>query len=207
MNSGNRKRKNLKAGLILAVLVLLPVSRIVLAETKSDYDRSFDFASLKTWDFKVQTRMPTDPVGTNTLWNQRIRTAIEQQLAETGFERLTNREPSFLVAYYMGTKEKYDTRYINYGFPIGWGWHRWWRWGGWWGWGPWGGDFDVWNIPYTESTLVLDIIDPQSNLLIWRGYDTETVDFNKSEKAINKAVDNLVNRFVKNIEESNRKPS
>jgi hypothetical protein len=55
--------------------------------------------------------MPTDPVGTNTLWNQRIRTAIEQQLADNGFERVTNREPGFLVAYYMGTKERYDQEF------------------------------------------------------------------------------------------------
>jgi hypothetical protein len=146
--------------------------------------------------------MPKDPVGTNTLWNQRIRDGLQQELAANGFQRVTTGKPDFLVAYYMGTKQRYDTRYINYGFPGFWGrWHRGWGWGlGW-------GTVDVWKIPYTESTLVVDIIDPESNLLIWRGYDTETVDFNKSEKAINKAVDNLVNRFVKNIEESNRKPS
>jgi hypothetical protein len=46
-----------------------------LAGTKSDYDRSYDFANLKTWDFKVQTRMPSDPVGTNTIWNQDIQQA------------------------------------------------------------------------------------------------------------------------------------
>jgi len=34
---------------------------VVPAETKSDYDRSYDFSKLKTWDFKVTTRMPEDP--------------------------------------------------------------------------------------------------------------------------------------------------
>jgi hypothetical protein len=98
----------------------------------------------------------------------------------------------------MGTKQKYDVRYINYGLPGVW--HRWGRWGGW---GPgWSGDVDVWKIPYTESTMVLDIIDPKSNTLVWRGYDTRTIDFDKSDKTIKKAIDNLMERFVEDIEEN-----
>ena len=75
---------------------------------------------------------------------------------------------------------------IGYGFPGGW--RRW-------GWGV--GGVDVWNIPSTKSTLVLDIIDAQTNQLVWRGYDTETINFNKSEKTIQKSVEKLVERFVK----------
>jgi len=38
-------------------------------------------------------------------------------------------EPDFLVTYFMGIKEKYDIRYIDYGFPGRWGtWGPWGRW-------------------------------------------------------------------------------
>jgi hypothetical protein len=171
-------------------------------ETKSDYDRSYSFVGLRTWDFKMQTRMPTDPVGTNTIWNQDIRKAITDRLASDGFQKATQGQPDFLVAYYMGTKERYDTRFINYGFPGGWGgWGRWGRWGGWGG----VGDVDVWNIPYTESTVTLDLIDPHTNNLIWRGYDAETLDFNKSEKSIARSVDNLVKRLAHDLKEVEKK--
>ena len=66
------------------------------------------------------------------------------------------------------------------------------------GWGP---DFDVWNIPYTQSTLVVDIIDARTNMLVWRGYDTDNIDVNKADKTIGKAVDSLVKRFVKETRE------
>ncbi len=56
----------------VAVLAETKSDVAVPAATKSDYDRSYDFSKLRTWDFKVTTRMPEDPVGTNTLWNQRI---------------------------------------------------------------------------------------------------------------------------------------
>jgi hypothetical protein len=186
----------MKVRFLPVALLMGLLSVAAFATTKSDYDHSFNFSNLRTWDFKVQTRMPRDPVGTNSLWNQRIRTDLEQQLTADGFRKVSDGESSFLIAYYMGTKQKYDTRYINYGFPG--------RWGRWHGWGPGWGDVDVWKIPYTESTLVLDVIDPQTNTLIWRGYDSETVDFNKSEKSINKAVDNLVKRFAHEVKEEEK---
>jgi hypothetical protein len=67
----------------------------------------------------------------------------------------------------------------------------------------------VWRIPYTESTLVADIIDPHGNQLIWRGYDTRTIDFEKSEKTIHKSVEHLTQRFIHDVRENagtRRKP-
>jgi len=171
---------------ILALLVLGMGSAIAFAETKSDYERGFDFSKLRTWDFKQQARMPREQLGANSMWKKRIRQAIETDLQHQGYQRDAKREPSFLVASYMGARRQYDTRLIGYGFPGGW--RRW-------GWGV--GGVDVWNIPSTKSTLVLDIIDAQTNQLVWRGYDTETINFNKSEKTIQKSVEKLVERFVK----------
>ena len=172
---------------ILAALLVLGLgSAIVFAETKSDYERGFDFSKFRTWDFKQQARMPRDQLGANGLWKGRIRQAFETDLQKKGYERDSRHEPRFLVAYYMGARQQLDTRVIGYGFPGGW--RRW-------GWGT--GGAEVWQVPYTKSTLVLDIIDAQTNQLVWRGYDTETIDFNKSEKTIQKSVEKLVERFVK----------
>jgi hypothetical protein len=44
---------------------------------------------------------------------------------------------------------------------------------------------------------VVDIIDAHTNMLVWRGYDTDQIDVNKADKTIGKAVDSLVKRFVK----------
>ena len=68
-------------------------------------------------------------VGTNTLWNQRIRDGLEEHLAQIGYRKVNDGEPNFLVTYFMGIKEKYDIRYIDYGFPGRWGtWGPWGRW-------------------------------------------------------------------------------
>ena len=185
----------MKVKTLLAAVTLTAAAVTVRAETKSDYDKEYDFAKLKTFDFKPQARPPArDTHGPNSLWNQRIRHDLTTDLNAKGFELTPTGNPDFLVAYSMGAKQRADVRYVGYGFPR-WGWHRW----GWSGWGP---DFDVWNIPYTQSTLVVDIIDAHTNMLVWRGYDTDQIDINKADKTIGKAVDSLVKRFLKETREN-----
>jgi hypothetical protein len=180
---------------LLAAVALSAAAVTVRAETKSDYDKEYDFAKLKTFDFKEQARPAVeDTQGPNDIWNRRIRDELTTDLVADGFQVTQSGNPDFLVAYSMGAKEKADVRYLGYGFP-GWGRHRW-------GWGGWGPGFDVWDLPYTESTLVVDIIDAHTNMLVWRGYDTDEIDVNKADKTIGKAVDTLVKRFVKETRET-----
>ena len=177
----------------LALLLTALFAVAALADTKSDYDRSYDFGRLRTWDFKIVTRMPNDPLMRNELWDSRVRNGLISHFTEARFTKVDDGEPSFLVNYFMGLKKKYDIRYLNYGFP---GYFKSMnRYGRWYGWGPRYGRVDVWRIPYTESTLIVDVIDSRTNHLVWRGYDTQTIDFEKSEKTIHKSVENLTKRF------------
>jgi hypothetical protein len=196
----------MKLRLLLAIVCIAFAGSIASATTKSDYDRNFDFSRLKTWDFKAQNRMPRDPIGANSLWDRRLRENIVQQLTSHGFGCIDDGEPTFLVAYYMSVKERYDIRYINYGFPGIWaGRGRGYR-PAWAGWEPgWRGQVDVWKIPYNESTVVMDIIDTKSNMMVWRGYDIDTIDLNKSDKSIRDAVMDLVDRLVKDVRKSQKR--
>src|SRR5881628_235292 len=88
---------------ILAALLVFGLGNaIVFAETKSDYERGFDFSKFHTWDFKQQARMPRDQLGANGLWKERIRQAFETDLQKRGYERDGRHEPGFLLAYYNG---------------------------------------------------------------------------------------------------------
>jgi len=175
----------------LVLMMLTVAGGIVAAETNSYFDKGYDFATLKTWDFKTQRRISTDPIADNRLWADDIRSEITKDLQSNGFERVTNgARPEFLVAFYVGLQQKYDVQYMDYGYPGFWGTRRF----GWnWGW-PTG---DVWQVPYTDSTLIVDIIDGQTNQLIWRGYDVNTIDMKKPDKRLDKAVDGLVKKYLK----------
>jgi ribosome-associated translation inhibitor RaiA len=41
--------------------------------------------------------------------------------------------------------------------------------------------------------------------MVWRGYDIDTIDLNKSDKSIHEAVEDLVDRLVKDIRKSQKR--
>lgn len=159
------------------------------AGAHSDYTKSFPLGTLRTFQFKEQHRISRDPLANNSIWANDIRGEIRNDLMHRGLEEVTGgRQPDFYVAYYVGLRDRYDINSVPYGLPV---FHRGFR-TGWWGW-PRG--YDVWAVPYTESTLIVDVIDAHTNQLVWRGYDSDTLNMSKPDKSLDKAVDNVVARF------------
>ncbi len=162
----------------------------LLAETHSYSEKKYDFATLKTWDFKAQHRISRDPLADNELWAKMLRDEIAADLQKSGYERTAD-HPDFLVAFYVGLKEKYDVQSMGYGYPAVWGRHRFgWMWG-------WPLGTDIWQVPYTDSTVIIDVVDAHRNVLIWRGYDTGTIDMKAPDKRLDKGVDNALKEFIK----------
>ena len=168
-------------------LVILAGSGSALAATHSDFTKSYQLQALKTFEFKPQNRVSRDPLANNDIWANDVRQAIRTDMTEHGLTELTNGQPDFYVAFYVGLKDRYDIDSIDYGLPF----HRGFR-GAWWGW-PRG--YDVWAVPYTESTIIVDVIDAHTNQLVWRGYDTDTLNVNNPDKTLTRAVDKVVSRF------------
>ncbi len=184
--------------MILALLLTGVFSVVALAETKSDYDRNFDFSKLRTWDFKAGTQMPNDSVAQNELWDRRIRAGLISHFAEVSFPKVDNGESTFLVGYAMGLEKRYEVPYIDYGFYGRYESMN--RYGRWYDWDPPYGPVGVWTVPYLESTMIVDVIDSHTNHLVWRGYDTQTIEFEKAEKTIHKSVENLARRFRHDVD-------
>ncbi|MGE0129273.1 MAG: DUF4136 domain-containing protein [Blastocatellales bacterium] len=179
----------------IAMAALLGVSG--LAATKSDYDHHYKLDGAKTWNFKLQMNNVKDLTGNNNgLWDRRIRRDIARQLAESRLTQTQNGTADLLVSYRLNATERVETQYLRTGYPgyfgyrgfqgrrwIGFGWHSGW------------GETTVWRTPYEKATLVMDVTDARTGQLVWRGYDTETFDFNKAEKDISKSVEHLTKRF------------
>ena len=55
----------------------------------------------------------------------------------------------------------------------------------------------MWAVPYTQSTVIVDVIDARTNQLVWRGNDVDTLNMDHPEKTLSKAVDNVLDRFYK----------
>ncbi|MDB4884016.1 MAG: hypothetical protein JWL95_2782 [Gemmatimonadetes bacterium] len=122
-----------------------------------------------------------DPMLENSITNNQLRADLTQALQTRGYTPATRQNADFEVAYYAGTKEKFDTTYWGPTFDRGWRYRyagrRGWAWpyygAGYVG-GPYGGG--GMNVQsYTEGQVIVDIVDPKSQQLLWRGQGAEPV--------------------------------
>ena len=180
---------------IAVALALLAGSGSAFAETHSDFTKSYQLQTLKTFAFKQQHRFSRDPLANNDIWANDVRQALRSDFSTHGMTEATNGNPDFYVAFYVGLKDRYDIDSVSYGLPV---FHRGFRSAAWWGW-PRG--YDVWAVPYTESTLIVDVIDAHTNQLVWRGYDNDTLNVSNPDKTLSKAVDKVVTRFYHDAKE------
>jgi hypothetical protein len=144
---------------------------------QADFDRSYDFSKLKTFNFAIPNF--SDPLAQDSLNDGRIRNALESRLTVSGFRMESTATPDFTVAYYVTTKNKVSVQDYSYGPPR------------------WFGRRDISVNQYTEGTLTVDVIDVKTRQLVWRGRASGTLELKDMDKKINKAVEKLVNKFVK----------
>jgi Domain of unknown function (DUF4136) len=181
-------------GMCMIVLALAASATGAIAATHSDFNKHYNLEALKTFDFKPQRRISRDPIADNHIWGDEIRSAIAENLTEHGLAHESAGEPDFLVAFYVGLRERYDVRYVDYGYPFwGPGWRSWWGW-------PRG--YDAWAVPYTESTLIIDVVDARTNQLVWRGYNRDDINLGKPDKDFVHAVDEVLKKFYGDAKKS-----
>lgn len=160
-------------GIVLCVFIGLAEAQTV----QTDYDRSFDFSKLKTFNFALQRRSANDSLAKDTLNDGRIRTALAAHLTVSGFRMESAAAPDFAIAYYVTARNKVDLQEYRYGPLLG---RR-----------------DIRVDQYTQGTLTVDIIDPATKKLVWRGYSSGAIELKDVDEKINKAVEKLVKQFLK----------
>jgi Domain of unknown function (DUF4136) len=104
----------------------------------------------------------------NPLNADRLRAAIEANIAARGVQRVSDRAAAdCVVGYAMGTRQVFDDYYAGWGVGWGYGWgRRGYGWGGWGYDGPW-----VTN----ETRIAVDVFDAKSNKPIWHAAVSQTM--------------------------------
>lgn len=98
------------------------------------------------------------PMLVNSIANRVLRQAIVLGFESQGYV-VDEGNPDFTVAVYASAREKLQVTYWDYGYP----WRpRWWS-----GWGR--GRVGPTVTEYTEGTVIIDVLEPTSRDLLWRG--------------------------------------
>ena len=181
----------------LALLVLAVAGSGCSSMTiNTDRDPQAEFSELKTYQWVTSpTTQSGDPrIANNALLDSRVKSAVDRVLGQKGYQRLTNGgDPDFLVAYHATLDQKAQATTINeyYGYAPGWI-----------GYdygsalsGPPGARTYVYE--YDEGTLLLDVVNPDTHKLMWRGSAIDRVNFKASPEAKEKKINEAVSKMLK----------
>jgi hypothetical protein len=126
-----------------------------------------------------------DPMVSNSITNRALRETVTTAFQNRGYLDV-EWMPDFVVAVYASTREKLDITQWEYGYPY---WPRWW----------WRGTPRQFITQYTEGTVIVDVIDPESLDLLWRGTATASLvdDPAENTKQLQKAAAAVIDKFPK----------
>lgn len=132
------------------LLLLLSLASATWAQHITvEFDQSVDFARFKTFAIRGRQLNSRNPALNSELVAKRIDADIERYLSARGLVKAAEGPSDLNVRYRFGSARKVEVEQC----PAGWR-----------GWGT-----RVVRVPYAEGTLVIDLRDPSTRSLVWRG--------------------------------------
>jgi hypothetical protein len=170
--------------LIATFALLIPPALAIAQKVSYDYDKTANFASLKTYAHKDGTK-----VG-QPLIDERIVAAIDAQLAAKGLTKVEENPDAFVVYHIAFDKQKdistFSTGYAGGYGPYGWGW---------------GGGMGSTTTQVRDiliGTLVIDVADAKQSKLAWRGMGVKEVKTQTNPEKRDKSINDAVKKIFKN---------
>ena len=166
---------------VCTVLFLFALGTALAQQVKTDFDHQANFSQYKTYSW--QEIKPA-----NSLWDARIKNAVDAQLAAKGWTQVASGGDVAVVAI-KTTQTQRSLQTFYDGFGGGWGWRRFGG-GGF-------GEATTTEQDYKEGTLVIDLYDAKTKQLIWRGSAEDMVSnkAEKNEKNLEKGVAKMFKKF------------
>ena len=165
----------IRNGLALLVTAIMLTAVTASAKITTDYDHKTNFARYKTYSWaKVET--------SNSLWDQRVKDAVNSQLAARGWSQVP--EGGDMVVSARGVirdEQQLNTFYNGFGGR---------RFGGF-------GNSTTTVDTYKVGSLIVDMFDGSTKNMLWRGMSSDTLSDNpdKNAKNLDKNVQKMFQHF------------
>lgn len=183
---------------LAAFIIMIFISGCSSLSLSTDYDNKIDFSNFKTYRWHANNEHNEASIKfLNPIMDQRIRSTIEQQLLSQGYTKASVDKVDFLINYSVVVEEKVDIRtynnyngmYPGYGYRAGYGYYG----------GVGYGSSETQVTHYKQGTLIIDIVNPETGQLIWRGAADgrlpDTADREKSDALVQEYVAKILSEF------------
>jgi len=165
--------------LILTGILIAGCSSISVT---SDYDPASNFSGYKTFAVSEKS-IDGSALEQAPLIKKRVVEAVKSEMRKKGMVETWEDKADMVVYPFAATKDKINVS--EWGYSYG---------GGYWGMHPYGTNIDV--SQYTEATLVLDLVNNETDELLWRGLGTGVIQPNRSPEERTKAIDEAVAKIL-----------
>ncbi len=161
-----------RCGLLVLASSVLLTSDALAQKITVEFDETADFNRFKTFAVRDGQLNGRNPALNSELTKKRVEAEIERALISRGLTKAAGR-PDLAVFYIFGASRRVATET----YPAGWR----------------GLGTRVARVPYAEGTLVIDLRDPTSRSLVWRGIATE----DESDPAkLSEKLDDMVKKAI-----------
>ena len=170
---------------LLVLVVILGAWGCMGPKVRTDFDPAADFTTFRTYAFAGLTDLNQGGVLNNSLIRKRLEQMVGEQLSSKGLRQVGLEEhPDLLVHNWVAIKEKQLVQstgpmvdpYGRRGYGVD----------------PYGrrGYSEVTTYDYEEGTLIIDLVTPSKNELVWRGSIVSTLADSKEEnmQMVSKAI-------------------
>jgi hypothetical protein len=178
--------------LMLFLIIIMALAGCARVRVSQDYDPDIDFSRLNifAWESKAQPKVGDIQVD-NPLLDSRIRRAIDENLINMGYRKVTQGSHDFAVGYTLDIQTRFGSSPVGVGtgFGIGRG-------------GTFGGvgvGTPIGGRSYNEISLAIDFTDPQQGNLLWRGTGTRRAGTQATPEELTNEVIGLVENVLEQI--------
>lgn len=166
-------------------LMMLFVGCAPSVNVYTDYDRDVNVRSKSTysWMNVKDIELKNNPLYYNELTDKRIKEAVDLQMKSRGYEQ-KDTGGELILHYHIVIQDKTVVRTDPYGYYYGPYWTR--------------SRVDV--FPYREGSLIIDLMDAESNNLAWRGWavralNGQAISPEEREIIINSVVEKIFEKY------------
>jgi Domain of unknown function (DUF4136) len=177
-----------RLALFTAALAASALSACATMNVSSHIEQGVDFAQFRTWDFGPADALPAgDPrLDNNPFFKDYLEGAVGKALEDRHYVRSASGTPDLLVHYHANISKTFDVNGIDSRD---------------------GNCYDNCEprvIEYEQGTIVLDVVDTQTNRLVWRGWAQDGIDGvidnqNSLKKEVTTAVARMMERFPRHL--------
>jgi hypothetical protein len=168
---------------MITLLAVLLLSGCASYRVYMDYDPEASFDRLERFAWADETT-PTgispqgQTVSVSPILGKRIQKLVKDELEARGFEPVAKQEADFLVAYQVAIVDRIQVETFSDSFGFGYGWS--WPYGYYGRYRHHGGFYPSYTRTYVreyqDGTLIIDLLLPHENQLIWRSWTTGAIE-------------------------------